>query len=176
MSTEALELYIKVGEKGHDTQKPPGGQKIDLAVAAANTLATTNDLVTAAIEKNTRKDPPHLSAEAAKSAEPPAQAAPAQAAASLKQSPAPEEPVKKKAKKGLTKSMEEYKGDRIAKKFDKDVYFGTIIDCWVDDEDGKPFWDVRYDDDDTEDFSEDELVKALNLYNKHKAKDAKAKS
>jgi hypothetical protein len=94
----------------------------------------------------------------------------------LKRSPAPEEPVKKKAKKGLLKAKEEYKGDRIAKKFDKDVYFGTIKGFWVDDEDGKAYWDVTYDDDDMEDFSEDELVEALNLYSKHKAKDTMTKS
>lgn len=153
-----------------NAQKSLTGQKIDLAVAAANVLAK-NELVMAANLKKNRKDPPRLSTEVAKA---PAPAAPAQPAASLKRTPPLEEPIKKKAKKGLLKAKEDYKGDRIAKRFDKDVYFGTIKGFWVDDEDGKAYWDVTYDDNDMEDFSEDELVEALNLYSKHKAKDAMA--
>lgn len=151
--------------------KLPRGQKIDLAQAAANMLATENDTVKAAIEKKNRKDPPHLSAEATRPTEP------SVSPPSLKRSSPGQDSVgQKKAKKGLTKRKEDYKGDRIAKNFDKKVFFGTIKEYWLNDEDGKDYWDVTYDDDDMEDFSEDELVQALSLYEKHKTKDARANS
>ena len=151
--------------------KPPTGQKIDLAKTAAKVLATENVMVKAAIEKKNKKETPPLSAEATKPTEPPV------ITPSLKRSSPGEDSVaRKKAKKGLTKPKEDYKGDRIAKKFDKKVYFGAIKEYWYNDEDGKDYWDVTYDDGDTEDFSEDELVQALTLYEKHKAKDTGANS
>jgi hypothetical protein len=178
--TEALELYIKVGEKPQDTMqllqgvsKPPTGQKIDLAKTAVNTLATENDMVKAAIEKKNRKETPILSAEATRPTEP------AVSPPSLKRKTADEEPVaRKKAKKGLTKSKEDYNGDRIAKIFHPEttVYFGTIKEYWFNDEEGTDYWDVTYDDGDMETIEEPELVEVLTLYKKHKAKDTGAKS
>jgi hypothetical protein len=49
-------------------------------------------------------------------------------------------------------------GMRIAKKFGKKVHFGTVVQFKT------PFWNVRYDDDDEEDFNDAEIVKHAKLF------------
>ena len=62
-------------------------------------------------------------------------------------------------------------GKRVAKKFDEGLFFGTVHELWK--ENGKERWEIRYDDDDTEDMNEKELGKALKLYQKQRHKDTK---
>ena len=60
---------------------------------------------------------------------------------------------------------------RVAKVFDKKLYFGTI-DRFVDKEDNNySCWHVQYDDGDDEEFYESDLCKVLELYRKEKESD-----
>lgn len=83
-----------------------------------------------------------------------------------KKSPTPPPPRK------LTKPEKEYDGDRIAKLFDEDVYFGTVGEYWYDSEETKVYlWRIKYDDGDEEDVEKNEFLGMLELYEKNKADD-----
>jgi len=62
------------------------------------------------------------------------------------------------------KSPQEYMGMRIAKWFDKDLFFGTITSFDPDEK----LWKVIYDDNDEEEFDETELKVGLMLHRKKK--------
>lgn len=51
---------------------------------------------------------------------------------------------------------------RVAKDFDGDTYFGTIME--YDDRENPAFWHAEYDDGDEEDYSKKDLIKALKYY------------
>eukprot|EP00584_Thalassiosira_punctigera_P006535 CAMPEP_0172538208 /NCGR_PEP_ID=MMETSP1067-20121228/9646_1 /TAXON_ID=265564 ORGANISM="Thalassiosira punctigera, Strain Tpunct2005C2" /NCGR_SAMPLE_ID=MMETSP1067 /ASSEMBLY_ACC=CAM_ASM_000444 /LENGTH=758 /DNA_ID=CAMNT_0013323661 /DNA_START=132 /DNA_END=2408 /DNA_ORIENTATION=+ len=51
---------------------------------------------------------------------------------------------------------------RIAKDFDGELYFGTIME--YDDSETPVYWHVEYDDGDEEDYSKKDLIKALKYY------------
>ncbi|KAL7544124.1 hypothetical protein ACHAXR_013528 [Thalassiosira sp. AJA248-18] len=53
---------------------------------------------------------------------------------------------------------------RIAKDFDGETFFGTIME--YDDRENPVFWHVEYDDGDEEDYSKKDLIKALKMYEK----------
>jgi hypothetical protein len=69
-------------------------------------------------------------------------------------------------------SSDPFIGRRMAKFFSKDLFFGTVYDCY-EDEDMIRNWGVFYEDGDKEDMEWKAINKALALYEKHKAKDAK---
>lgn len=69
-------------------------------------------------------------------------------------------------------SSDPFIGRRMCKFFSKDLFFGTIYDCYEDD-DYTRNWGVFYEDGDKEDMEWKAINKALVLYEKHKAKDAK---
>jgi hypothetical protein len=64
----------------------------------------------------------------------------------------------------------EYKNLRVAKRFKKRIYFGTITSTWVEDTKGS-MYHVMYDDKDEEDFEQKEVDNARKLYEKSKDKD-----
>ena len=183
---EALKLYIKVGEKDletgggalHQKEKPPTGEKINDAQKAANALAEKDGPVKDSIErkkqpKKSTPPPPPLASEPET-----ATIVTGSASAALKR---PSEEIvdsRKKAKESspkLKKPKKAYVGDRVAKRFDDEVYFGTVNEFWYDSDDELELWRIVYDDDDTEDLPEDEFLEVLALYEKKKAGDPKQK-
>lgn len=70
-----------------------------------------------------------------------------------------------------------YKGMRVAKTFDADVYFGSVkmyFEADKEDPKSEALWNVVYDDGDEEDLNVRELANALRLYNQKKRNDPKA--
>jgi len=168
---------MKVGEKDRDAGQsskegdPPRGEKITGAQKAATTLAEKDEVVKKSIEekeqaKKSTPPPPSMTSE------------PELAASSAKR-PAEETPgARKKTKKSTskpTKQGKDYEGDRVAKDFDGEIYFGIVGDVWRDSDEEVDLWRITYDDNDAEDMDKKELLKALKLYEKEKAKDPKLK-
>ena len=87
------------------------------------------------------------------------------------------EPPKKLAKKpkrsppGLKKADEDYVGDRVAKDFDGEIYFGTVQEVWHDK--GEKLWQIKYDDSDEEDVDKKDFIGLVSLYEKEKHLDDK---
>ena len=52
---------------------------------------------------------------------------------------------------------------RIAKDFDGETYYGTVME--YDDSEEPAFWHIQYDDGDEEDYAKNDLIQALKLYN-----------
>jgi hypothetical protein len=88
----------------------------------------------------------------------PAPAAPAPAPAPPAPAPAP------------APTDAEYKNLRVAKRFKKRIYFGTITSTWVEATKGS-MYHVTYDDKDEEDFEQKQVDNAGKLYEKSKDKD-----
>ena len=63
---------------------------------------------------------------------------------------------------------------RVAKDFDGERYFGTVM--FYDDNDHPPFWHIEYDDGDEEDYSKNDLVIGLKHYMSNEDKDANKKA
>jgi len=61
-----------------------------------------------------------------------------------------------------------YITSRVAKTFEREVYFGSIVDYNVT----SKLWKIIYDDGDQEEFDEKDLARSLKLYQKTKQKDA----
>lgn len=192
VSVEALELYIKLGEKDRDAGESsresqlPRSEKISGAQEAANALAKKDDKVKESIEKKQPKKPtPPPPAAAQASGEPesaPKRPAPAETSVSEEKptgrmetsGPAPRKKVKK-SPPTLTKPEFQYEGDRVAKYFAGEVYFGTVGEYWFDNESKDYFWRITYDDGDAEDVKEGEFLELLELYEKEKANDPSQK-
>lgn len=64
----------------------------------------------------------------------------------------------------------EYNNLRVAKRFKKRIYFGTITSTWVENTKGS-MYHVMYDDKDEEDFEQKQVDNARKLYEKSKDKD-----
>lgn len=161
---------MNVGEKDRYAGAPRA-EKINGAKEAANTLAEKDKLVKKSIEEKEKKK---------KSTPPAPSLAPESETTLSSKRPTAEASggSRKKAKKypsGLTKPEKEYAGDRVAKYFGDDVYFGTVGEFWYDSEDEESLWRIDYDDGDKEDLAKDEFVEALKLYQKQKGKDPKRK-
>lgn len=176
IDVEALELYIKEGESDPETGAATP-EKVTDAKKAVASLAEKDDLVKESIEKKkvakkSTPPPPSLATE-------PETATLSVSSASKRPSGEESADSRKKAKKSppkLTKPKKEYVGDRVAKFFDDDdPFFGTIEECWYDSEDDMDLWRIVYDDEDTEDLQEEELLEVLALYEKEKAGDPKKK-
>jgi hypothetical protein len=71
----------------------------------------------------------------------------------------------------LKKADEDYVGDRVAKDFDGQVFFGKVGEVWFDDEMGANLWRIEYDDGDVEDLAIDDFIELLDLYEKEKDND-----
>merc|ERR1712194_174186 len=63
-----------------------------------------------------------------------------------------------------------YITSRVAKTFEREVYFGSIVDYNVT----SKLWKIIYDDGDQEEFDEKDLARSLKLYQKTKQKDARS--
>jgi len=89
--------------------------------------------------------------------------------------------IPKSKKKGFcTKKQKgiKYINLRVAKRFDDDIYFGTIVKYIPPGEDGEDdaeeeYWHIKYDDDDAEDLELEELEAGLELYKRYKKKEEK---
>ena len=56
-----------------------------------------------------------------------------------------------------------YEGARLAKRFSRKTYLGTVYESFLDNENKEIYFGVRYDDGDEEDLSHDELLKCISL-------------
>lgn len=171
VSTEALKLYMNVGEKDRSSKEgseAPKGEKINGAKEAANVLAEKDKLVKKSIEEKEKKEKQKSTPSA-----PPL--APESETTSSSKRPATETSggPRKKAKipTGLAKPETEYEGDRVAKYFDKDLYFGTVGEHWYDSDDEENLWRINYDDGDQEDLAKVDFIKALKLYEREMRND-----
>lgn len=59
---------------------------------------------------------------------------------------------------------------RVAKHFNRKLYFGTVIDFCSDEK----WWRVKYDDDDEEDLEHRQIIQAKNLRDKNARRDSRA--
>jgi hypothetical protein len=65
-------------------------------------------------------------------------------------------------------------GKRIAKFFEKELFFGTV-ESIVDDDTDETWWHIHYDDDDSEDMGAHQVRAGLRLYDKYSSKDKRSK-
>ena len=201
VSTEAMGLYIQVGEKethaGESSREsqprqPPLGAKISGAKIAASKLAIKDKTVEEFVngkkqaQSKTATSAAEPSSKAAASTQPTKDDTVKNPLAEGKKRPPKNktpasgtEPPKqlakkpKKARPGLKKADEDYVGDRVAKDFDGEVYFGTVREVWYDNETEEKLWQIKYDDSDEEDCGKDDFIGLLNLYEKEKQHDDK---
>lgn len=191
---DALELYVKVGEKSQNfLPSIPTGDKVDGAKMALKTLEEKKESVKKRImdKKMAKKAPPPPLAAKVPSSPIATEAGVANAASGAKKhevtasnkrsspSDGRNEPTRKKVNSvgvdKLTKPDEDYIGDRVAKYFLKELYFGEVTEYWRDDDFGSRYWHILFDDGDNEDQDELDLIESLDLYAKLKSKDSRAK-
>ena len=53
---------------------------------------------------------------------------------------------------------------RVAKDFDGVIYFGTVIEYITASDGQNALWNVHYDDGDTEDLDQQDVLKSLDMY------------
>mmetsp|Transcript_11768 Transcript_11768/g.27266 ORF Transcript_11768/g.27266 Transcript_11768/m.27266 type:complete len:209 (-) Transcript_11768:317-943(-) len=172
---EALVQFYKLGEKNRGGHLGARLEKISSAKrqaskVAAQRLEAERDNVRLAAQKKRREMAATVSARKASAlnyrfygVRRPIQSPPIQPPPRSDTQPVPLPP--KKRPKHVVDS-------RVAKFFDGDVYFGTIVGTV---EDGDVYWQVRYDDGDREEFDKEDLDTALQVYERHKGEDVPKK-
>ena len=106
--------------------------------------------------------------------------------ASAKRKPSPAKGPQKKARKepppidkdSIQANPKTYIGCRVAKYFDDELYFGKIrkytAQNLADDPESVDLWQVRYDDNDEEEYDIEDMIEYLTLYETHRGQDPKA--
>ena len=85
---------------------------------------------------------------------------------------APETPNRSSSRK---KGPDLYINERIAKFFGRALYFGTVTSWERDSEDQSIYWQVTYDDGDSEEYDTNDMEAATDLYARHNKKDTNKK-
>lgn len=87
-------------------------------------------------------------------------------------SPTVKSPPAKKQKVVVEKAdPHSFIGQRAAKAFGKDIFYGKIDKFTAESDGEEEFWHITYDDGDDEEYDAEDLKVALTLYEKVKAKD-----
>jgi hypothetical protein len=156
---EGLLLYKKVGE---EYKEPAAAEKLKEKAEAAEASAKVLETKSAEVKKLCSVPPSERKKSGQQRNAQPTKVAPPEKKAKVKT------PSKKQ-------SPFSYIGQRVAKFFGDDVFFGTIKK-YIEPGAGEfDLWHIVYDDDDQEDFDSKDLRKALNLYKQRRSEDKASK-